>query len=209
MNERGEWLRRENRNLDEIYLKHNLAEIPWHYDRPDKELIELIDTEKIKPCSALDVGCGAGTDAIYLALKGFTVTAIDVSNEAIKIGEERADNKGVKVYFIAGNFLEIQLEKDGFRFINDRGCFHQIHPFERPAFARKINELLKSKGYYYLRCWSDKEESDKGPHKISKDVIQSIFSKYFDVVEIRYFRFGGKSARGYACFMKKRNVQKE
>ena len=142
MSERGEWLSRENRNLDEIYLKHNLAEIPWHYDKPDKELIELIDTGKIKPCSALDVGCGAGTDAIYLASKGFTVTAVDESNEAIKIGKERAE--GVKIYFIVGNFLEIQLEKE-FEFINDRGCFHQIHPFERPDFARKINEVLKRK----------------------------------------------------------------
>jgi len=48
-----------------------------------------------------------------------------VSNKAIKIGKERAENKGVRVYFIVGNFLEIQLEKDEFEFINDRGCFHQ------------------------------------------------------------------------------------
>jgi len=34
-----------------------------------KILIELIDTEKIRPCSALDIGCGTGTHAIYLASK--------------------------------------------------------------------------------------------------------------------------------------------
>ena len=157
----------------------------------------------IKPSLALDVGCGTATDAIYLASKGYIVTAIDISPEAIKIAKERIKSVREKVNFIVGNFLKLDLGKECFDFINDRGCFHHINPLEREDFAGKIYKVLKRNGLYYLRCWSDKEESDKGPYKISKDIIKSIFSKYFDVGEIKDFRFSGKGARGYECLMRK------
>ncbi len=203
MEEKPEWFKREDRDWDKIYSEYNLVDIPWHSERPDKELIELIEQGIIKPSLTLDVGCGSGTDAIYLASKGSIVTAIDISSEAIKIAEERAKSVRVKVNFIVGNFLELELGKECFDFINDRGCFHHINPLEREDFAGKINKVLKSNGLYYLRCWSDKEKSDKGPYKISKDIIKSIFSKYFDVGEIKDFRFSGKGERGYACLMRK------
>jgi SAM-dependent methyltransferase len=204
MKERPEWLKREKRDWEEIYSKYNLTEIPWHSDEPDQEIIDLIKNKEIKPSLVLDVGCGAGTDAIYLASKGCKVTAIDVSHEAIRIARERAEKAKVKVNFIADNFLEFKFYNKKFDFINDRGCFHHINPLDREKFAMKINDVLESNGYYYLRCWSDKEEeSDRGPYRISKDEIKNTFSKFFKVGVIKDFRFGGKGARGYACLMRK------
>jgi 2-polyprenyl-3-methyl-5-hydroxy-6-metoxy-1,4-benzoquinol methylase len=204
MREVPEWLKRENRDWEEIYSKHSLAEIPWHAERPDEELIDVIENKKIKPDSVLDVGCGAGTDALYLASKGCKVTAIDISHEAIKIARERAGKAGVEIDFIAGNFVDVEFHNESFDFINDRGFFHHIDPRKREKVAVKINDLLKSNGYYYLRCWSDKqEESNRGPHRISKDEIKDAFSKFFKIGVIKDFMFGGKGARGYACLMRK------
>lgn len=210
MKEVPEWLKREDRDWEEIYSKHSLSEIPWHSNRPDQELIDLIENKKIKPNSVLDVGCGAGTDAIYLASKGCKVTAIDISHEAIRIARERAEKAGVRINFIAGNFLDEEFQNESFDFINDRGFFHHITPGNREKVVIKINNLLKSKGYYYLRCWSDKEEeSDRGPYKISKDEIKDAFSRFFNIDEIKDFRFGGKGARGYACLMRKEVIGHE
>jgi 2-polyprenyl-3-methyl-5-hydroxy-6-metoxy-1,4-benzoquinol methylase len=204
MKERPEWLKREDRDWEEIYSRHNLAEIPWHSDEPDQEIIDLIENKKIKPNLVLDIGCGAGTDAIYLASKGCKVTAIDVSHEAIRIAREMAEKAGVEINFIAGNFLDVEFDNESFDFINDRGFFHHIDPSDREKVAIKIDNVLKSNGYYYLRCWSDKEEeSERGPHRISKDEIKDTFSKFFKIGEIKDFRFGGKGARGYACLMRK------
>ena len=204
MKERPEWLKREKRDWEEIYSKYDLTEIPWHSDEPDQEFIELIGNKKIKPRFVLDIGCGSGTDAIYLASIGCKVTAIDVSHEAIRIARERAEKARLKVNFIADNFWEFEFHNKSFDFINDRGCFHHINPHDREKFAMKINDVLKSNGYYYLRCWSDKEEeSDQGPYRISKDEIKNTFSKFFKVGAIKDFRFGGEGARGYACLMRK------
>ncbi|MBE0426981.1 MAG: class I SAM-dependent methyltransferase [Nitrospirae bacterium] len=204
MNERPEWLKRENRDWEKIYSEYHLTEIPWHSDKPDQELIDLIENKEIKPRFVLDVGCGSGTDAIYLALIGCEVTAIDISREAIRIARERAEKAKVRVNFIADDFTEFDFIDQRFDFINDRGCFHHINPRDREKFAVKINDLLKNNGFYFLRCWSDKEaETERGPYRLSKDEIRNTFSKFFKVGTIEDFRFGGRGARGYACLMRK------
>ena len=78
-----------------------------------------------------------------------------------------------------------------------------MDPISRKDFAVKVNRVLNVHGFYFLRCWSDKQEREGGAYRISKDVIKDIFSKYFDVGEIKDFRFGGKGARGYICLMSK------
>jgi 2-polyprenyl-3-methyl-5-hydroxy-6-metoxy-1,4-benzoquinol methylase len=207
MNERPEWLKRENRDWEKIYSQYDLTEIPWHSDEPDQELVDLIESGEIKPHLVLDVGCGAGTDAIYLAAMGCEVTAIDISHEAIKIAQQRAVRERVKIDFIADNFMEFDFHDTTFDFINDRGCFHHVNPRDRHKFAVRINDLLKNNGFYFLRCWSDKaEETERGPYRLSKDEIRATFSKYFKVGEIKDFRFGSKGARGYACLMKKEEI---
>ena len=88
MDERPEWLKRENRDWEKVYYERSLAQIPWHSDKPDQEFIELIESEKIRGYCVLDVGCGAGTDAVYLASRGNNITAIDISREAIRIAKK-------------------------------------------------------------------------------------------------------------------------
>jgi SAM-dependent methyltransferase len=204
MDKGSELLQRMHRNWDEIYTKLKLNEIPWHSEKPDMEFMELIESNKVKPEKVLDVGCGAGTDALYLASKRCDVTAVDKSFEAIRIAKERAKRSDVKVNFIADDFMKIQFGMEVFDFINDRGCFHHMNHNKREPYAAKINDVLKPNGFYYLRCWSDKmEETNRGPYRITKNEIKRTFSQYFNLGEINDFRFGGKGARGYVCLMKK------
>jgi SAM-dependent methyltransferase len=207
MGQRPEWFKKEDRDWEKIYSKWTLSQIPWHSDEPDKEFVELIESGTISLSSVLDVGCGAGTDAIYLASKGGDVTAIDISHEAIKIARERAAKAGAEVNFIVGDFLDTKFDNGSFDFVNDRGCFHHMNPLCREDFVAKVNRVLVGNGFYYLRCWSDKQEGDGGPYKISKDIINRTFSNYFEMGEIKDFRFGGAGARGYMCLMKRKTNQ--
>jgi len=53
--------------MDKTYRKIPLDEIPWNFETPPDVLVELVDSGKVKPCKIIDLGCGAGNSAIYLA----------------------------------------------------------------------------------------------------------------------------------------------
>ena len=84
--------------------------------RPNGRLVaEVADLE---PGRALDVGCGEGADAIWLAHRGWEVTAIDVSDVAIGRAREAAERSGVHVEWIAADALATKLPVRAFDLIS-------------------------------------------------------------------------------------------
>lgn len=73
-------------NWDKVYKE---GQTPWDTGVQSSELIKVLDSGIVSPCPALDLGCGTGTNAIYLAQKGFDVTAVDISKLAIKKPQQR------------------------------------------------------------------------------------------------------------------------
>ena len=57
--------------IDKIYRTMPLEEIPWNIETSPKALVDLIENGKVKPCKAIDFGCGIGNYAIYLTSIGF------------------------------------------------------------------------------------------------------------------------------------------
>ena len=71
--------------------------------RPNGRLVVEVGT--LTPGSALDVGCGEGADAMWLAQRGWTVTAIDISDVAIRRAREAAERAGAAVEWLCGDAL--------------------------------------------------------------------------------------------------------
>jgi SAM-dependent methyltransferase len=71
--------------------------------RPNGRL--LAEVAGLTPGRALDVGCGEGADAIWLARSGWTVTAIDVSDVAVRRAREVAELAGAAVDWVCGDAL--------------------------------------------------------------------------------------------------------
>lgn len=72
--------------------------------RPNGRL--LAEVAALDPGPALDVGCGEGADAIWLAQRGWTVTAIDISRVALDRARAAADRAGASVKWICGDVLQ-------------------------------------------------------------------------------------------------------
>jgi ubiquinone/menaquinone biosynthesis C-methylase UbiE len=131
----GEW--------DRIYRAYPLKELPWELGRPRKVLVEMVEKGLIKKGKALDICCGAGTNALYLAEKGFQVTAIDISYKAIEYAKEKAERASAEIQFQVENFLNLPFKNNEFDFVFDMGCFHHVEVKDRSTFIEGVHRVLK------------------------------------------------------------------
>jgi len=117
---------------DARYLKHDAA--MWS-GRPNGRLVA--EVTGLRPGSALDVGCGEGADAIWLAQRGWTVAAIDVSEVAVGRGREAAERLGVAVDWIVGDALRTPLGPGSFDLVS-----LQYPALPKAAGEGAVRELL-------------------------------------------------------------------
>jgi 2-polyprenyl-3-methyl-5-hydroxy-6-metoxy-1,4-benzoquinol methylase len=87
---------------------------------PDGEPNPTLATEVsgLQPGRALDIGCGVGSDAIWLASQGWKVTALDVSQVALDRAAARARQAAVQVEWIHARLEDAQLPAGGFDLVN-------------------------------------------------------------------------------------------
>lgn len=182
---------------EDIYQGTPLKELPWEEGKPSAQLVELIESGVVEKGAALDVCCGSGNNAIYLASKGFFCYGIDISPTAIGYAREKASTEGKKCDLITGNVLRLPYLENTFTLVFDRGCFHSMRPSERRAYANSIFRVLKPSGKYLLQCFSTKDHVYGPPYGFSPKDIKHYFSGLFKIHRIKEFSAGKKGAEGY------------
>jgi len=90
-------------DIDRIYRDVPLDKIPWNSETPPDQLVELVESGKVRPGRAIDLGCGAGNYALYLAAYGFDMTGVDNSPAAIAIAARNARERDVRCRFIVAD----------------------------------------------------------------------------------------------------------
>lgn len=96
---------------DADWQKRYSPEPVWS-GHPNAALVAEVDD--LPPGTAVDVGCGEGADAVWLAGKGWQVTAFDVADAALERGREAATAAGVEVDFKLGGLLNVELPAESF-----------------------------------------------------------------------------------------------
>lgn len=107
----------------------------------------------IQKGASLDVCCGSGNNAVYLARKGFDCYGIDISWTAIGYAREKIAAEGRKCELLKGNVLELPYPDSTFTLVFDRVCFHSQHPAERKTYVAGIFRVIKPSGKYLLLCF--------------------------------------------------------
>jgi len=97
----------------------------------------------------LDVGCGLGESAVYFALRGAKVTAVDVSPEMISFAKQLALRHKVNINFIVSAAEHLRLEPNFFDFIYCANLIHHISVGDRNLFIKKMHRILKKEGWFY------------------------------------------------------------
>lgn len=107
----------------------------------------------------LDLGCGAGAEAVWLARRGHRVVGVDSSAPALEIARRRADEAGVKVDFRRASVFDLPLEDGAAGFALDRGCFHAIDPDDRALYAAEVTRVLAPGASLLLRGAAETDEA--------------------------------------------------
>jgi SAM-dependent methyltransferase len=127
-----------------VYRAFYVARFPiWERRVPPSDLIELVEgAEALASGRALDLGCGTGTDSIYLAQHGWDVTGVDMVPEALAIARRNALAKGVDPDFIQGDVTRLRDVVQGtFDLVLDFGCFHTLPPDQRPVYVDCVSAV--------------------------------------------------------------------
>jgi ubiquinone/menaquinone biosynthesis C-methylase UbiE len=154
------------------YRKH------WGIPYPSQELVGFTATlPSPQTKTAIDIGCGAGQETVFLAQLGFTTYGFDQSEEALKIATARAADAGVTVNFQLANILQLPLADQSVDLINDRGCLHVIGNELRADYANEMARILKPGGKLFVRGCRLEQEQHFTP--INQTMIDNYFSSQF------------------------------
>jgi SAM-dependent methyltransferase len=126
--------------LSRIGLNPSLAAA----DLPDGWLVEHVEGEhRLAPSRALDLGCGAGRNSLYLARLGWEVTGIDMLAPAIDKARSKAVGDAAKARFLQGDVTRLgDLDLgDGYTLINDSGCYYGLADSQRDAYAAGVTQV--------------------------------------------------------------------
>ncbi|MCI4349714.1 MAG: class I SAM-dependent methyltransferase, partial [Thermoplasmata archaeon] len=100
----------------------------------------------VRGSRVLDIGCGAGTNALFLARSGFRTSGIDLAPGAIRAGQKRAGDAGLDVDFRVGDALRLPFPRARFGGLIDIGCFHTLPVRLRKQYADEAARVLRPGG---------------------------------------------------------------
>lgn len=195
-------------------VRYEERDTPWDVGKPDHNLIHIVTTAAIQPCSALDIGCGTGDNAIWLAQNGFQVTGTDTSELAILKAREKSCRLNAQCTFFITDFQTSILTGAPFSLIFDRGCFHSYRQVDqRLNFVNKVSAHLAHDGLWLsISGNADEQRLIPGPPQLTAREIVSAVEPSFEILSLVASYFGSNHPhppKAWVCLMRKRRNHAE
>ncbi len=159
------------------YSRWDYDNLPWNIDHQDKNLEKILKEYSISKGSVLELGCGYGNDARWLAGKGFDVTAIDICQKAIDIAKGKCKRKNIE--YVVEDIHSFSTEKK-FDLIYDRGYIHTDQDMKGPRSLKKLftklYSLLKPEGKVIIISGNPNQELPVDPLSVQMYSIPPFLS---------------------------------
>ncbi len=133
-----------------LWYRHGTP--PWVIG-PRPELVQLVTTGVLPPGRAIDLGCGVGDNAIFLAQHGFTVTGIDYAPSAIDRARAKAQAANLHVRFAVDDLTRLRHVQGPFDLLVDYGTFDDLNTRDRDAYVREVTALAAPGARFLLWCF--------------------------------------------------------
>ena len=147
---------------------------PWDIGRPQPAFEALADAGEIAG-PVLDVGCGTGENALFLAARGFEVVGVDAVEAAVEAARRKALARGLEAEFLVHDALALEGLGRRFATVVDSGLFHTFDDRERRRFVTSLAAALTLGGHYFVLCFSERELRDGGPRRVTQAELRDTF----------------------------------
>lgn len=179
--------RKPTTTAEDWQRRYETDDTPWDSGRVDPELRRF--TESSEPnvpapgSRAIELGCGTGTNAVYLAERGFEVTAIDFAPQAIQRALARAAQttfaKPLKApTFVRADVTKLDAVEGPFDFLFDRACYHCVRRAGGlGGYMATVRRLLPSGSRLLVIAGNPDDGTVGGPPKVSAAELIGDFEK--------------------------------
>lgn len=183
-----------NQDWNQRYIT---GDIPWETGSHNEAMENLFKQYVAKGTHVLELACGVGTNAEFLAKTGYEVTAIDLSVEAIRLAQASAQEKNLTIEYRQLDFLKEITKLSTYDVIFDCAFFHILDEVSiRQQFVERLYQLCKPNALWIsIACSKDDAEKisretgvSSPPVRSLVDVI-SVIEPKFEVLEVRKCEF--------------------
>jgi SAM-dependent methyltransferase len=171
-----------------LYEERSARPLPWFDRDPYPPLVRAVEDGWISPPGpVLDIGCGEGTNARWLASRSFRATGIDIAPGAIAASESNRGSGTENPSFRVDDVLASGLPARQFCAAVDVGCFHTLPPRTRGSYSASLARLL-APGAPLLLFWVAREETGSWgtPHRLSVGDVTNTFERLFVVDRVEF-----------------------
>jgi SAM-dependent methyltransferase len=184
------------------------GQLPWDTGQPEPLLVEFVTSGVVTPSPTLEIGAGTGTNAIWMAERGFDVLGVDVSPLAVERAHAKIEGRALRCRFAAWDFLAAPPPDGPFQFVFDRGCFHVFdEPDERQRFAAQVAAALAPGGLWLSLIGSTEgPPREVGPPRRSAREVTLAIEPVLEIVEMRSAEFRDHNANAWFCLSRQRTM---
>jgi 2-polyprenyl-3-methyl-5-hydroxy-6-metoxy-1,4-benzoquinol methylase len=172
----------------------------WDNGQIPGQLARMVDGDHTRG-RALDLGCGTGTQAVYLAKHGWTVVGVDLAPKAIEQARAKATQAGAAVDFRVEDVTHLDSLVDPFDLVLDLGCFHGLDAPQRFLYVQNLVRLTIP-GSSSLLYALDRH----GPFGVEAraEEVRKLFAPHFTIGRVESGTYlGGRDSR---CYMLERQT---
>jgi len=166
--------RRPTRPLARTYDAAYRTVPNWDVGHPQPAFVRLEEAGLVGE-RVLDVGCGTGELAIYLARRGHRVLGVDFAASAIARARRKARWRGVEVQFLVMDALDVDRLGLTFDAVTDSAMFHVLGGAERERFVDGLRTVLRPGGRYYVLGDARPEAAPIDEYGLSERELRSRF----------------------------------
>lgn len=170
----------------ERYRESPPEQMPWHREEPAEALVEAVKRGLLPKGLTVDLGCGTGTDLMYLARQGYRVIGVDIAIEPLRFARERFRRAGLDIPLVQADARFLPFRDSSIDLICDSGCFHSFAPEIRPMYARSVARVLKPGSILFMRQFhhDQPEPPQGGPYRLKLEEFFEVFTPYFRFVGV-------------------------